>query len=235
MPVKIRLARHGKKHQAYYHIVVADGRAPRDGKFIEVIGKYDPNSNPATIELNNEKALSWLHKGAQPTDTTRAILSYKGVLFQKHLARGIAKGLLTQEVADAKLQQWIEGKNNKIEEKRKRIQSGFSKEMETRLAEEAKKKEAIAERVRIKNTPPPAPEPREAPPPPVAAVIPATALPEAPATAPAPVVAAKRVVTKKTEAKASAPAVANNEKPQQPAPEPKASDDDLRKFLDDRR
>jgi len=130
MPVKIRLARHGKKHHAYYHIVVADSRSPRDGRLIEVLGKYDPNSNPATIELNNEKALSWLNKGAQPTDTTRAILSYKGVLFQKHLARGVAKGILTQELADAKYQQWIEEKNNKIEEKRKRVSSSKNKDME---------------------------------------------------------------------------------------------------------
>src|SRR6185436_17741795 len=108
MPVKIRLSRHGKKHNAYYHIVVADSRAPRDGKFIEVLGKYNPNSNPATIELNNEKALAWLNKGAQPTDTLRAILSYKRVMYQKHLARGIAKGLLTKEAADAKYQQWLE-------------------------------------------------------------------------------------------------------------------------------
>ena len=158
MPVKIRLARHGKKHHAYYHIVVADGRAPRDGKFIEVLGKYNPHTNPATIEVDKEKTLDWLNKGAQTTDTTRAILSYKGILFQKHLARGIAKGILTQEAADTKFQQWLEEKNNKIEEKRKSIISGKSKEIEARIAEETKRKEAIAERVRIKNTPPPVEE-----------------------------------------------------------------------------
>src|SRR5436190_23522462 len=103
MPAKIRLARHGKKHQGYYHIVVADGRAPRDGKYIEVIGNYNPNTNPATIVLDTEKALGWLQKGAQPTDTARAILSYKGVHYKSHLVRGVAKGLLTQEHADAKL------------------------------------------------------------------------------------------------------------------------------------
>ncbi|HNP98265.1 MAG TPA: 30S ribosomal protein S16, partial [Bacteroidia bacterium] len=90
MPVKIRLSRHGKKHQAYYHIVVADSRAPRDGKFIEVIGNYNPNTNPATIQIDNDKALTWLKNGAQPTDTCRAILSYKGVLFRSHLDRGVA-------------------------------------------------------------------------------------------------------------------------------------------------
>ena len=154
MPVKIRLARHGKKHQAYYHIVVADGRAPRDGKFIEVIGKYNPNTNPATIHIDDVKALDWLSKGAQPTDTTKAILSYKGIMYKRHLQRGIEKGLLTQEQADEKFQKWNENKHNKIEEKRARVAGESSKTMEARLAEEAKKREAIAEKVRIKNTPP---------------------------------------------------------------------------------
>jgi small subunit ribosomal protein S16 len=158
MPVKIRLSRHGKKHNAYYHIVVADSRAPRDGRFIEVIGKYNPNTNPATIEINNDKALDWLNKGAQPTDTLRAILAYKGVLFRKHLQRGVTKGLLTQEAADAKYQQWIEGKQSKVEEKRKSVLTSAQKEKEARLAEETKIKEAIAEKVRIKNIPPPVEE-----------------------------------------------------------------------------
>jgi small subunit ribosomal protein S16 len=155
MPVKIRLARHGKKHNAYYHIVVADGRAPRDGKFIEVIGNYNPGSNPATINLNNEKALEWLSKGAQPTDTTRAILAYKGVLYRKHLLRGVAKGLMTLEQADAKYAAWTEAKASKVEEKRKSVLSSKDKVKEARLADEAKVKEAIAEKVKIKNTPPP--------------------------------------------------------------------------------
>src|SRR5689334_15026794 len=137
MPVKIRLSRHGKKHNAYYHIVVADGRAPRDGKFIEIIGNYDPHTNPATIELNTEKALSWLKNGAQPTDTTRAILSYKGVLYKSHLDRGVAKGALTQEAADEKFQQWSESKQGKIDEKKKRVAGTSAKENEARLAEES--------------------------------------------------------------------------------------------------
>src|ERR1017187_4808257 len=107
MPAKIRLTRHGKKHQAYYHIVVADGRAPRDGKYIEILGNYNSNTNPATIVLDTDKALGWLQKGAQPTDTARAILSYKGVLYKSHLIRGVSKILLTQEQADEKLQQWL--------------------------------------------------------------------------------------------------------------------------------
>ena len=158
MPVKIRLTRHGKKHNAYYHIVVADGRAPRDGRFIEVIGKYNPNTNPATIEINNEKALEWLNKGAQPTDTLRAILSYKGVLYRKHLQRGVAKGLLTQEAADAKYEQFMQAKQHKIDEKRNRVMTSAEKLKAARLAEETKVKEAIAEKVRAKNTPPPAEE-----------------------------------------------------------------------------
>jgi small subunit ribosomal protein S16 len=158
MPVKIRLSRHGKKHNAYYHIVVADGRAPRDGKFIEVIGNYDPHTNPATINIDNDKALTWLQKGAQPTDTCRAILAYKGVLFRNHLQKGVTKGVLTQELMDTKLTEWQEKKNNKIEEKKKRISGNISKQMEERMAAESKKKEAIAELVKKKNTPPPVEE-----------------------------------------------------------------------------
>jgi small subunit ribosomal protein S16 len=158
MPVKIRLSRHGKKHNAYYHIVVADARAPRDGKFIEVIGNYDPNTNPATINLDNDKALSWLGKGAQPTDTCRAILSYKGILFRNHLQKGVAKGVVTQEQADTKLTAWLENKTSQIEEKKKNLASNKAKTIESRLAAETKKREAIAEAVRKKNTPPPAEE-----------------------------------------------------------------------------
>jgi small subunit ribosomal protein S16 len=174
MPVKIRLARHGKKHQAYYHIVVADGRAPRDGKFIEVIGKYNPNTNPATIHIDDVKALEWLSKGAQPTDTTKAILSYKGIMFKRHLQRGIAKGLFTQEQADEKFQKWTENKHNKIAEKKARLAGESDKQMTDRLAEESKKRESIAEKVRIKNTPPAAEE------------VPAVAEGEAPAAEAAP-------------------------------------------------
>jgi small subunit ribosomal protein S16 len=158
MPVKIRLSRHGKKHNAYYHIVVADSRAPRDGKFIEVIGNYNPSTNPATINLNNDSAFTWLQKGAQPTDTCRAILSYKGVMFRNHLAKGVTKGAMTQEQADAKYSTWLESKANKIEEKKNSLISGEAKTMEQRLAEETKRKEAKAEAIRIKNTPPPVEE-----------------------------------------------------------------------------
>ena len=106
MAVKIRLQRHGKKNFAFFHIVVADARAPRDGRFIEQLGSYNPNTNPATIILDGEKALKWLNVGAQPTLVARRILSYEGVLLRKHLDGGIAKGALTQEQADAKWNAW---------------------------------------------------------------------------------------------------------------------------------
>lgn len=158
MPAKIRLTRRGKKHNAYYHIVIADSRAPRDGKFIEVIGNYNPNTNPATINLDTAKALDWLNKGAQPTDTCRAILSYKGVMYRNHLNKGVLKGALTAEQADAKFEQWLQEKNLKIDDKRKRLATDSSKAQEARLADEAKKKEAKLEAIKAKNTPPPAEE-----------------------------------------------------------------------------
>ncbi|MEO1714380.1 MAG: 30S ribosomal protein S16, partial [Bacteroidota bacterium] len=100
MPVKIRLQRRGRKKAPFYHIVVADSRAPRDGKFIEKVGTYNPLTKPATIDLDRDLAFDWLMKGAQPTDTVRAILRFKGVLYKKHLYRGVKKGALTQEEAE---------------------------------------------------------------------------------------------------------------------------------------
>jgi len=114
MAVKIRLARRGRKKQPYYHIVIADARAPRDGRFIEQIGSYNPMTKPASIEIDRDRAYEWLKKGAQPTDTVRAILRFTGVLYKKHLMRGVAKGALTQEEADAKLSSWIADKEAKV-------------------------------------------------------------------------------------------------------------------------
>ena len=156
MPAKLRLQRFGKKGHAYYHIVVADSRAPRDGKFIERIGSYNPNTNPATIDLNTEKAVEWLMKGAQPTDTTRAILSYKGVLYKKHLLEGVKKGALTQEQADAKFEAWGLTKVAKIDSKKGSLVENRKKEMEVRMAAERKKKDDRAKAIIAKNTPPPA-------------------------------------------------------------------------------
>jgi len=117
MPVKIRLARRGRKFAKIYSIVVADGRAPRDGKFIEVLGQYDPSTNPATIKLDFERSLEWLQKGAQPTDTCRAILSYKGVLYKKHLIEGVKKGAFDEEEAEKRFQRWLSEKESKIQAK----------------------------------------------------------------------------------------------------------------------
>jgi len=117
MPVKIRLQRHGRKKKPFYHIVVADSRSSRDGKFIERIGSYNPMSKPATIELDRETAFNWLMKGAQPTDTARAILKFKGVYYKKHLMRGVSKGALSIEDADKKYQEWIDAKDAKTAER----------------------------------------------------------------------------------------------------------------------
>lgn len=117
MPVKIRLQRHGKKGKPYYWIVAADARAKRDGKYLEKLGAYNPNTNPATIELNVDKSVEWLQNGAQPTDTARAILSYKGALLKNHLAGGVKKGALTEEQAEAKFNAWLEEKAAKIQAK----------------------------------------------------------------------------------------------------------------------
>jgi small subunit ribosomal protein S16 len=147
MSVKIRLQRHGRKQSPYYHIVVADSRAPRDGKFIENIGYYKPQTVPATIELNVEKAAEWLAKGAQPSDTCRAILSYKGVLYKHHLAGGVRKGALTQEQADAKFAQWIAEKENKVAAHGDSHKKSLSDKAAAALAAETKVKEARAQKL----------------------------------------------------------------------------------------
>lgn len=120
MAVKIRLQRKGKKKQPFYHIVIADARSPRDGRFIERIGTYNPLTVPATIELDREKAYDWLNKGAQPTDTVRAILRFKGVMYKKHLERGVKKGILTEEQAATQYKDWVEAKEAKIEKRRQK-------------------------------------------------------------------------------------------------------------------
>lgn len=144
MAVKIRLARHGKKGYAFYHIVVADSRSPRDGRFIEKLGTYNPNTNPATIEINVDSAVSWLTKGAQPTDTCRAILSYKGILLKKHLLEGVKKGALTEEVAMQRFDAWVQEKESKIQAKKNSLVQANQNDVKARLEEEAKVKEAKA-------------------------------------------------------------------------------------------
>ena len=150
MATKIRLQRFGKKGKPFYHLVVADSRAPRDGKFIERIGSYNPNTNPATIDLNFDKALSWVNKGAQPTDTCRAILSYKGVLYKKHLEGGVRKGALTQEQADVKFAAWLTSKDAQITGKKDSLTQTKEQVKKAALAAEAKRKEDKAAAIEAK-------------------------------------------------------------------------------------
>src|ERR1700753_1891590 len=154
MATKIRLQRHGKKDKPFYYIVVADARAPRDGRFIERLGSYNPNTNPATIDINFEKTLEWVNTGAQPTDTCRAILSYKGVMYKKHLEGGVKKGALTQEQADAKFTAWLEQKDGKITGKKDSLSTAKADAKKAALAAEAKRNEDKAAAVAAKNTPP---------------------------------------------------------------------------------
>ena len=141
MPVKIRLQRHGKKGKPYYWIVAADARAKRDGKYLEKLGAYNPNTNPATINLDVDGAVKWLQNGAQPTDTARAILSYKGVLLKNHLAGGVKKGALTEEQAEEKFNAWLEEKASKIQAKA----DGLAKADAAAKAEALKAEKAVNE------------------------------------------------------------------------------------------
>ncbi|WHT40496.1 30S ribosomal protein S16 [Myroides odoratus] len=143
MSVKIRLQRHGKKGKPFYWVVAADSRAKRDGKYLEKIGTYNPNTNPATVEINVDSAVKWLFNGAQPTDTARTLLSYKGALLKHHLQGGVNKGALTQEQADAKFTAWLEEKANKINAKKDGLSSSKANEKAQKLAAE---KEANAKR-----------------------------------------------------------------------------------------
>jgi len=145
MAVKIRLARRGRKKAATYDIVVADARAPRDGRFIEKIGTYNPNLNPAVINLDGERAFYWMMTGAQPTDTVRAMLSYRGVLYRRHLQLGVAKGAFGQDVADQRFQEWQGQKEGKIEAKRTGLTDTKAEDRKQQLAAETKVKEARAE------------------------------------------------------------------------------------------
>jgi small subunit ribosomal protein S16 len=165
MATKIRLQRHGKKGNPFYYIVVADSRAPRDGRFIERLGSYNPNTNPATIDINFEKTLDWVNNGAQPTDTCRAILSYKGILYKKHLEGGVKKGAFTAEQAEEKFAQWLQSKDAQIEGKKEGLSKSQLEAKKAALAAEAKKKEERAAAVAAKNTPPveEAPAEEEAP------------------------------------------------------------------------
>ncbi len=151
MPVKIRLTRQGRKKRPYYHIVVSDSRAPRDGRFIEKLGNYDPNTNPATIELDFGKSLDWVLKGAQPTDTCRAILSYKGVMYKKHLVEGVRKNAFSEEEAEKKFNLWLTGKEAKIQAKIDSLVQKKSDSKTRAMEHEAKVNEARAKAIAKKN------------------------------------------------------------------------------------
>jgi small subunit ribosomal protein S16 len=150
MPVKIRLQRHGRKRYAYYHIVVADSRAPRDGRFIERLGSFNPNTNPATIQLDFEKSLQWLFNGAQPTDTTRQILSNEGVMMKKHLIEGAKKGAFDQSEVEVRFSKWLNEKEAKIAAKKEKLAGAKSSAANERLELEkkvnAEKAQAIAKK-----------------------------------------------------------------------------------------
>ncbi len=144
MATKIRLARHGKKGKPFYHIVTADSRAKRDGRYIERIGSYNPNTNPATIDIDFDRAMYWVGVGAQPTDTVRAMLSYKGVLYKNHLLNGVKKGALTNEQAEEKFAKWLSEKEAKIENKISSLAKEEDSAVKAKLASEKEKSEARA-------------------------------------------------------------------------------------------
>lgn len=153
MATKIRLQRHGKKGKAFYHIVAADSRAKRDGRFIEKLGTYNPNTNPATIEMDFDRTLHWVQVGAEMTDTARALLSYRGVLYKNHLIKGIAKGALNEAQVEEKFAKWVEEKAAKIEAKESGLTKAADKAAADRLKAEAEVSAARAKEIEAKNTP----------------------------------------------------------------------------------
>jgi small subunit ribosomal protein S16 len=153
MATRIRLQRHGKKGNAIFHVVVADSRAKRDGKFIEKLGTYNPNTNPATISINFESAVKWVGTGAELTETARAILSYKGVLYKNHLLKGVTKGALTVEQAEAKFAAWEAEKAAKIEGKIDGLGKNAAADKAARMQAEADANAAKAKAIEDKNTP----------------------------------------------------------------------------------
>lgn len=147
MAVKIRLARRGRKKLALFDVIVADARSPRDGRFIEKLGTYNPNTNPATIVLNDDRALLWLGNGAQPTNTVRAMLSYRGVLLRRHLELGVNKGAITREMADQKFEAWKQGKIDKVGSKKDTLAQKKADAFKARLEAERKVRNARAEAI----------------------------------------------------------------------------------------
>jgi len=163
MATKIRLQRHGKKRKPFFHIVIADSRSKRDGKFIEKIGTYNPNTNPATIEINFDSALNWVQTGAEMTDTARAILSYKGVMYKNHLIKGMAKGALTEAQVEAKFNEWQAAQDAKVAAKKDNLSKAEQDALAKRIAAEAAVNTARAKAIEAKNTPEPEVVAEEAP------------------------------------------------------------------------
>lgn len=153
MPARIRLQRHGRKGRPYFHIVVADQRSKRDGRFIEKLGSYNPTTNPATIDLDFDRSVHWVSVGAQPSDTARAILSYKGVLMKEHLMRGVKKGAMTEEQMEAKFNKWMEQKSSIIDAKVTDLAKKQADEEKARLAAEKEKNDARAAAIAEANKP----------------------------------------------------------------------------------
>jgi len=154
MATRIRLARRGRKKKAMYDVVVADARAPRDGRFIEKIGTYNPNTNPAAIVLNDDKALDWVMTGAQPSDTVKAIFSYRGIMLKKHLQVGVNKGAITQEQADAKFEEWKTAQDAKVQGKVDSLSQKKATDAKARLDAESKVNAARAEAIQAKRVVP---------------------------------------------------------------------------------
>ena len=153
MPVKIRLQRHGKKGKPFYWIVAADARSPRDGKYLDKLGIYNPTVNPAQIELDVDGAVKWLQNGAQPTDTVRAILSYKGAMMKNHLAGGVRKGAMTEEQAEEKFNAWVEEKAKKVDSKKDKLSDAKQKADADALAAEKAVNEKRAAEAAAANAP----------------------------------------------------------------------------------
>ena len=153
MATRIRLQRHGKKGKPFYHMVIADSRAKRDGKFIERIGSYNPNTNPATIDVDFDRAMYWVGVGAEMSETARAILHYKGVMYKSHLLKGVTKGALTEEQVENKFNEWAAAKEAKIQAKRDNLSKAQEDALAKRLTAEADVNSARAKAIEAKNTP----------------------------------------------------------------------------------
>lgn len=163
MATKIRLQRHGKKGKPFFHLVAADSRSPRDGRFIEKLGTYNPTSNPATIDLNFDRCVYWVKSGAEATDTARAILSYKGVLFKSHLEKGVAKGAISADQANAKFEKWAKEKESKIQGKKEGLAKVQEEKVRNAKKHETSVNEAKAAKIASKASETPVAESAETP------------------------------------------------------------------------